>query len=162
MKRITDSHRPRKRHDRLIVDDLSPEVLVYDLDRHKAHCLNETAALVWRACDGRATPAGIAARLTRQLKTPVKEELVWMALRQLDHLNLLEDKLSLPPAPARISRRAIVRNLTIAAAVTVPVVTSIISPTAVQASTCTASGQPCSTSAQCCSGVCTGTPLTCL
>ena len=155
MKRITDSHRPRKRHDRLIVDDLSGEVLVYDLDRHKAHCLNETAALVWRACDGRATPAAIAARLTRQLKNPVKEELIWLALRQLDQIDLLEDKVGPPPRLARMSRREMVRNLTIAAAVTLPVVTSIISPTAVQASTCLGSNQPCSTSAQCCSGVCT-------
>jgi hypothetical protein len=96
------------------------------------------------------------------LKTPVNEELVWLALRQLDQIHLLEGKLALPPALARMSRREMVRNLTIAAAVTLPVVTSIIAPTAVQASTCTPSGQPCSTGAQCCSTVCTGTPATCL
>jgi hypothetical protein len=138
----------------LVVEELTDEVLVYDLDRHKAHCLNETAALVWRACDGRTPPAAIAARLTQSLETPVNEDLVWLALRQLDQIHLLEHKLSVEPGVARLSRRQMVRNLTIAAAVTVPAVTSIISPTAVQASTCLASNQPCTTPSQCCSLAC--------
>ena len=30
---------------------LPNEVLVYDLERHRAHCLNQTAALIWKHCD---------------------------------------------------------------------------------------------------------------
>ena len=37
---------PRVRQDELIVEDLQDETLVYDLERHKASCLNGTAALV--------------------------------------------------------------------------------------------------------------------
>ena len=37
---------PRARQDELIVEELQDETLVYDLQRHKARCLNRTAALV--------------------------------------------------------------------------------------------------------------------
>src|SRR5207248_2525045 len=41
--------RPSARQDRLVVQELSDEVLVYDLDRHRAHCLNRAASLPqWR------------------------------------------------------------------------------------------------------------------
>jgi hypothetical protein len=39
---------PRARRDELVVEELDDETLVYDLERHKARCLNHTAALVWR------------------------------------------------------------------------------------------------------------------
>jgi hypothetical protein len=48
MKRTGKRHLPRVRKKNLIIDELADEVLVYDLDRHKAHCLNRTAALVWK------------------------------------------------------------------------------------------------------------------
>ena len=40
---------PRARQDELVVEELQDETLVYDLERHKARCLNRTAALVWLA-----------------------------------------------------------------------------------------------------------------
>jgi len=55
--------RPLARQDRLVVQELSEEVLVYDLDRHRAHCLNRTAALIWRHCDGSTSVAEMARRL---------------------------------------------------------------------------------------------------
>ncbi len=63
-------HLPQMRAHGLVVDDLPDEVLVYDLDRHQAHCLNRSAALVWRACDGHSDPAEIARRLTAELDAP--------------------------------------------------------------------------------------------
>ena len=45
------------------VERLAGETLVYDLRRHRAHCLNPAATLVWRCCDGRTTVASAAARL---------------------------------------------------------------------------------------------------
>jgi len=135
MKRTTGAHLPRMRKQNLIVDELPEEVLVYDLDRHKAHCLNRTAALVWRRCDGKTAPREIARRLQRELDQPFNEEMVWLALRQLNKINLLAEPVSLPPKLAGMSRREMVRNLGIAA--TVPlVITSIVAPTAGQAATC--------------------------
>jgi len=41
--------RPRKRRDGLVVQELPEETLVYDLERHKAHCLEAASAAVWEA-----------------------------------------------------------------------------------------------------------------
>jgi hypothetical protein len=48
---------PFARTHQLIVQEVPDEVLVYDLDRHKAHCLNRTSAIVWKHCDGKTTVA---------------------------------------------------------------------------------------------------------
>jgi hypothetical protein len=144
------------RTQRLIIDKLPDEVLVYDLDQHKAHCLNQTAALVWNLCDGRATPRDIARRLRRELDQPFNEDLVWLALRQLSKIHLLEESFVWPAQPVGMSRREMVRRIGIAAAVTVPLITSIVSPTAVQALTCFPGGHACSTDVQCCSHNCLG------
>jgi len=145
------------RRQRLIIDELPDEVLVYDLDRHKAHCLNQTAALVWKLCDGVAMPAAIARRMQSELDQPFSEDLVWLALRQLNKIHLLEESVGLPAQLAGISRREMVRAMGIAAAVSVPLITSIVSPTAVQASTCFPGGHACTTAVQCCSNICLGT-----
>jgi hypothetical protein len=42
----------------LVVQEMPDEVLGYDLDRHRSHCPNHPAALVWRHCDGRTTALG--------------------------------------------------------------------------------------------------------
>lgn len=161
MKRTTGVHLPRMREQRLIIDELPDEVLVYDLDRHKAHCLNRTAALVWRRCDGKTRPAEIARHLQSELDQPFKEEMVWLALRQLNQIHLLAEPVGLPPQLAGLSRREMVRTLGIAAVVAVPLVTSIVSPTAVQASTCKPKNATCSTSAECCSHLCDTTSGKC-
>jgi hypothetical protein len=160
MKQIAREHLPLMRTERLIVDQLPDEVLVYDLDRHKAHCLNSTAALIWKQCDGRTTPPDIARRLQDELQVPCKEDHVWLALSQLEKIHLLEQPITLPPQLAGMSRRQMVRALGVAAAVAVPLVTSIVAPTPAQASTCIPSGNPCSLGGPiaCCAGsVCNGT-----
>jgi hypothetical protein len=152
MERIAHTPLPRRRQLHLVIDELPDEVLIYDLDRHKAHCLNQTAALVWQHCDGKSNASQIARRLTQELQAPCKEELVWLALRQLERLHLLEQSISLPPSFAGITRRDMVRNLGIAAAVAIPLVTSIVSPTPAQASTCVGSGAVCGGGISCCFG----------
>ena len=47
-----DAMKPAARRTGLVVRDLPDELLVYDLDRHQAHCLNRTAASVFRDADG--------------------------------------------------------------------------------------------------------------
>jgi len=152
------NNKPQARHDGLIVRELDDEVLIYDTKSNKAHCLNDTAALVWKQCDGQSTAAEISRRLSLELNTNVDERVVWFALKQFDRDHLLEEKVTVPAAfiAAGLNRREIVRVLGLAAVVAVPLVTSIVAPTAIQAATCLASGQPCSTSAQCCSGLCSG------
>jgi hypothetical protein len=159
MKRINQEHFPRMRAHGLIIDDLPDEVLVYDLDRQQAHCLNHTAALVWRGCDGNSSAPEIARRLKVELDAPFNEELVWLALEQLEKLHLLEHSISVPAQFTHLSRRQMIRTLGLAAAIAVPVVTSIVAPMPAQASTCRPPNAPCSPTIMCCSPLgCDGVP----
>jgi hypothetical protein len=148
---------PRARQQGLIVENLPGEVLVYDSERDRAHCLNQTAALIWKYCDGKTAVSQMARRLERDLNTTkVDERMVTYALEQLSKDHLLEETFVPAAILSGLTRRQMVRTLGIAAVIAVPVVTSIIVPTAQAATSCSAPGQPCGTSAQCCSGLCSG------
>jgi coenzyme PQQ synthesis protein D (PqqD) len=131
-------------------------MLVYDRNNDQAHCLNATAALVWAHCDGQTTVAEMARLLEDEMKTRVADEVVWFALEQLRKSHLLQESRAIPAQVDQMSRRVMVRRLGIAAAVTVPLVTSIIAPTAAAAATCVL-GQPgatCVNNGDCCSNSC--------
>ena len=55
---MSEQYLPAARTSGLVVRELAEETLVYDEERHRAHCLNRTAALVWRHCDGK-TPVSV-------------------------------------------------------------------------------------------------------
>ena len=143
---------PEARKEGLIVQELSEEVLIYDRQRHKAHCLNRTAALVWERCDGKTAVKEIARRVSKKTGQLLEEEVAWLAVEELAKRRLLEPI----KVKAGMSRREMIKRAGVGVAVALPVVTSIVAPKAAQAATCRASGQACTTSAQCCSGVCTG------
>jgi len=157
---------PKVRKEKLVVRELAGEILVYDKQRQKAHCLNQTAALVWRHCDGRTPVEEIGRRVADAMpgENAVDERLVWYALAQFKRDHLLEE-MEVPAEvlakTAGLNRRTAIRALGLTAIVAIPVVTSMIAPTAAQAATCRAPGGACSASAQCCSGLCSGSPLIC-
>jgi hypothetical protein len=146
---------PRARHAQLVIKELANETLVYDELSHEAHCLNQTAAFIWKHCDGRTSPAEMARQLEKLTGTPVSEQVVWLALRQLAKSHLLDGPSQKLSPERQISRRALMRTLGVAAAASVPLVTSIVAPTAVSAATivCGKAGDPCTTRADCCSGL---------
>ena len=86
------THTPTARRDRLIVRELENETLVYDQERDEAHCLNQTAALVWKHCDGRTTVDEIALRLGDELQQTVESRVVWLALARLRRKRLLLER----------------------------------------------------------------------
>jgi Coenzyme PQQ synthesis protein D (PqqD) len=158
MKNRREQRVPEARSEGLVVQELAEEVLVYDQDRHKAHCLNQTAAMVWRQCDGKRTVSEIAGKLSRELKGEVGQEVVWVALEQLSRTHLLRG--GVEREKEGVSRREVMRRIGIGAAVALPIVTSIVAPKASQAANCRPSGASCDTSVQCCTGLCnTGTCL---
>jgi len=110
------------------------ELLVYDLKRHKAYCLNDAAAAVWKSCDGKRTVSEIAAKLGKDQKSPVDEKIVWLALDQLEKSCLLQTRATKPFGLSRISRRSLIRA-GIATAIALPIVTMIAAPTAQAAGT---------------------------
>ena len=152
MKNLSKQLTPQARSNGIVVEELTDEVLVYDLDRDRAHCLNQTAAKVWRLCDGNSSPAEIAARLDVKLEPAAAQEVVWTAIDQLGRAGLLDKKLKRPTAA--ISRRDVMKKIAVAAAIGVPMVTSVVAPKASHAATCRPSNAACGSSAQCCSGVC--------
>jgi Coenzyme PQQ synthesis protein D (PqqD) len=154
MKQAVKQTKPLARKEGLVIQELPDEVLVYDLDRDRAHCLNETAAYVWQHCDGRTTTDQIAQALGAKANAAVDEKVVWLAIDQLRRNHLMTNTPIPPPAIAGMNRRDMVRALGLAAVVAVPVVASIVAPTPAQAATCVASGGPCTIGSQCCSGVC--------
>lgn len=155
MKQENEQVVPRARKADLVVKDLKDEVLVYDLKRDKAHSLNQSAAFVWKKCNGRRTVAEVAQALGKEFKVPANEQTVWLALEQLSKFYLLEEKVARPAGIPRISRRDMMR-IGAAAAFALPVIVSIVAPTAANAQTaispsvCNARSQP----------NCGGTPCT--
>ena len=156
MKESNNHAMPRARQEKLLVHELTDEVLVYDLKRHKAHSLNKTAALVWQRCDGKSGVTEITQLLEEKLGTSIDKDVVWLALQQLERASLLEDSKSQAVASVRVSRRQLMRRMGLAAAVSLPLVVSILAPTSAQAASCLAAGQPCTLNSQCCSGNCLG------
>ena len=124
-----------------IVDD---ELVIYNLTNDDVHLLNATTAAVWRLCDGTHTVDAIAAA------TGFDTDIVWIALRELDRSHLLLE--SIDDRGNRISRRQLMRRVAIGA-IALPVVTSIVAPTAAAAaSNCTPDGAGCAADAECCGG----------
>ena len=155
----TDNPRflPEARREGIIVKEFENEVLIYDLDRDKAHCLNPMAGEIWRQCDGTATVSTIAASLRQKHGSEVDEKVVWLGLDSLRRSHLLKEPVDKTcwPQLLGMSRRDAVRRISLGAAIAIPIVASMTAPTAVEAAvSCGARCSLCSTSAQCCSGVC--------
>lgn len=150
MKKRNEPVLPHARQEGLVVQEIPDEVLVYDLERHEAHCLNPTAARVWKYCDGRTSVPDIAHRLQHELNTPVDETVVWYALERLDKSNLLQARVARSAGAAKVSRRDVLGKLGIGTVLAIPLITSIVAPTAAQnCSPCcipetSCAGNPCS------------------
>ena len=162
MKKRAEPQLPRARQEQLVVQDLPDELLIYDLESHRAYCLNRTAALVWRSCDGSRTVEEMTRVLAKELDEPVNESLIWFALERLNKYGLLEKQVELPIAKERMTRRELARMLGFATAATVPFISAIVAPTAAQAATCGAIGTSCLNNARCCSGLCINGTCMCL
>src|SRR5882672_2710045 len=146
---------PCSRTDNLVIRELDDETLVYDSERNEAHCLNQTAALVWKQCNGKTTAAQAAQFLQSSLNVVVDADLIWLAVRQLERFRLVE-----PASKSRsVSRRKLILKYA-PAALALPAIMSITAPTPAQSASCTPPnaviGCPCSTDSDCASFNCNG------
>ena len=144
----TSDTMPTVRTDDVVVEELLDESVIYDLKTNKAHSLNRTATLVWRHCDGHTTVTQMATLLAKELDVPAHEALVWMTLKRLSTLHLLREHVRVPAASVSHTRREAMRVLGLAAVL--PVIASIVAPSAAHAqscitkSACSATSPPCS------------------
>jgi hypothetical protein len=141
--------------------EFEDELLVYDIQTFRAHCLNHCAARVWVACDGR-TPVSKIARDQFSLYG-MTEQLVWLALRRLERAGLLESTEEFKSNKV-LSRREGLRKIVVTAGVAAPLVVSMVVPTPAMAASCFPLAHACTTDLQCCSGRCgvSGVGLVCL
>lgn len=144
---------PLARQSSLIVKEVEDETLVYDLEADKAHCLNSTAAQVWKSCDGKTSVKEIASQLSSPNRAPVDENLVWLALDQLEKFKLLDEAPAKPAMLAGLTRRQMVARLGIAA-VALPAIVSIVSPHAYAQASLRPPGTCCVNPNDCTSGTC--------
>ena len=121
---------PRARQEGLIIHDLPEELLIYDLTRHRAHCLNRTARILWRHCDGQTPVRELAQRLAEDTGQPIDETIVWLGLEQLAEKQLLQESLPALPSAARPGRRELSRRAAALGglALLLPMVQSILAP----------------------------------
>lgn len=145
----------KSRDQNLVVQELGSETLIYDRTINKAYCLNETAAFVWKSLDGKTEVQEIAADLGRKTKTPVSEEIVWLAIDELKKDNLLANADDLPNYFEGMNRREVVRRIGLASMIALPVIASLVAPTAAMAQ----SGTNCGTTTPVASGCPVGLQL---
>lgn len=114
------------------VQQIGTELLVYDERRHRAYCLNESSAVVWRLADGERTIDEIREAAANELKASVSVEFVLFAVGELRRDGLMDASVATEVEPS-ISRRVMLQRLGVGGALLLPVIASIIAPTAAQA-----------------------------
>ncbi len=122
---MKNSNNPVARQSGLVVQEMPDEVLVYDMQSNKAHCLNGSAAFVWKSCDGSKTVADIV-RDFEATGDKVTEDFVWLAIDQLNENNLLEAGMT--PRFAGQSRRQVLKTIGLASMVAIPLISSLVAP----------------------------------
>jgi len=132
-RKVTWAPPRRARRSDLVVEEVGGETLVYDLERHRAHCLSATAAWVWRHCDGKSTAAELARRLSRKTGREVGEDVVGVALHRLARARLLDGAAPAAEGRTLASRRELLRKAALIGGLSV---LSIAAPSAGQAATC--------------------------
>ena len=158
---------PRSRKDNLVIQELKGEILIYDLDKDKAFCLNETSAQIWDACDGLNSVADISRLLGEKHHLAVDEDFVWLALHQLKQKNLLSGGEDVVPNFNAMTRRELTKKVGISTMLAIPLILSIKAPLAAQSnSTCGSStnkppGCPCAKNDECRSNKCNKTTNRC-
>lgn len=133
---------PHARQKDIIIQELPEETLLYDLRTHQAHCLNQSASLIWKHCDGRTTISEIRSILEQQLDSSFPDDLIHHAIDQLDKANLVSGGAA-GRRTGWIGRRELIKRIGAGAAILVPVVISITAPEAAHAASCVANGQDC-------------------
>jgi hypothetical protein len=130
---------PPARSTDIVVQELGKEILIYDLNTHKAYNLNETSSIVYQACDGKTSFDEL------RVKTRFTHDIIFLAIDALKKENLLENTEEYKSPFTGINRREVIRRVGVATMIALPVISSLIAPTAAmaQSATCTNSGAFC-------------------
>lgn len=157
-----DTPLPRAQQSGVLTTDVGDELVVYDSREHQGHCLNRSAAVVWRHLDGETSMREMVAHLREELDPAADEDTVRLALVELDKARLLETPLETSDS-VDVTRRGMLRRMGVAAAaatVLLPAISTVVAPPAYAQ----ASGVACSPPDTCqtftCAGGCACVPTT--
>jgi Coenzyme PQQ synthesis protein D (PqqD) len=148
-------NKPKTRNENIVLREFDNEVLIYDLIINKAYSLNETSTMIWQLCDGTHSIAEISQILSQQSNQSISEDLIWLALEGFKKENLLEQVEEIEINFNGLSRRQIIKKVGLASMVMLPVISSVVSPTAANAASLAALKASCTSPSQCASGNCT-------
>lgn len=144
---------PHARSTDIVLQTLGGEILIYDLTTHKAYNLNETSAAVYSSCDGKTSFEELRA------KTGFSDDFIFLALDELRKENLLENSIEYDSPFKGMSRREAIRKVGLASMIALPVISSLVAPTALMAQSAggvapgsRTLGESCTTSTDCASG----------
>ncbi len=144
---------PVARKTGLVIQEVPEEVLVFDTETNKAHCLNKSAALVWQSCDGSRNVSEIASHVGTLSGENVTDDFVWLAIDQLNTNDLLEKQIE--AKFTGISRRDVIKRIGLTSMVALPVIASLVAPpTALAVGSCS-----CVANLDCASTACPSTML---
>ncbi|MEZ4732259.1 MAG: PqqD family peptide modification chaperone [Caldilineaceae bacterium] len=94
----------------LVSEAMGDGLGVFDPQLQKSYILNATSALVFQHADGETTPEQLTDRVGRKFNVARSEaeQMVWLALGELEKSNLLQEKVTTTQAPRHlISRRQV-------------------------------------------------------
>lgn len=154
-------NKPKTKNENIVVQEMDNEILIYDLKTNKAFCLNETSAMIYNLCDGKKSIAEISQHLKQKLNQPITEDLIWLALDSFKKDNLLEQSEQFEINFNGLSRRQVVKKIGLASMVMLPIISSIIAPTAAHGASLAPLFAACTSPTDCASNFCTQGPPRC-
>ncbi len=122
--------KPKCRQSDVVVQFLENEVLIYDLLANKAYCLNETAAAVWKKCNGNKSISDITNELRSEIDSSIKTDFVLLAIEQFRKDKLIVDNNNFSAFAGGDTRRKLIRKVGFASVIALPIVSSIVAPNA--------------------------------
>jgi hypothetical protein len=150
--KISDMFLPNSRAKELVIQETENETLVYDLRIDKAHHLNETMSIIWKNCDGQTSHETLKEILSKKLKTRIEDDFIWVALKDLDKVNLLAEEIQADTFK-NLNRRKVLLKYALPA-ITIPMVMSLVTPVSAQMGSCLPEEAPClEAPTPCCPGL---------
>ena len=145
---------PTARRENLLIEEVAGELLIYDVTKNRAHCLNESAATIWRHCDGTRSVDELAQHLFPTLDTSDSRRIVSLGIERLHRRKLLEN---LPTPAVDLSKRDLLKKVAVlatAAGIVAPLISSVMAPTSAYAMSCVPAGGACTAIVgECCGGL---------
>lgn len=123
---------PQSRTENILIQESGKELLIYDLIINQAYLLNETSTIVYQSCENQISIEEL------KLNKLFTDEVIFYALDQLRNLKLIEgEKIRSNPG---LNRREVIKKVGLSSMIALPMISTLIAPTAVNAQSSCNSG----------------------